>query len=135
MVWDLIWSTSSFYKSETKKVKRGGKSGIQPNWCCQHSITVLSTPPSSMSEGHIWMMWNFWAIVFWTRKRILKLHLLLNLEIFLLLLVKSNEDKQHHLIESWHFIKLQQIFRPHSVCKCKGEKRASLLSKKVQLLH
>ena len=33
----------------TKTVKRGGMSTIWPNWCCQQSITVLSTPPSSMT--------------------------------------------------------------------------------------
>ena len=36
--------TWSFYKSKTKIVK----SAIWPNWYCQQSITVLSTPPSSM---------------------------------------------------------------------------------------
>ena len=51
MVWDLIWGTSSFYKLKIKKVKRGGKSAIRPNWFCRQSITVLSTPSSSMSAG------------------------------------------------------------------------------------
>ena len=50
MAWDLIWGASSFYKSKTKINKRGGKSAIWPNWCCQQSITVLSTPPSSMGS-------------------------------------------------------------------------------------
>ena len=40
-----------FYKSKTKIVKRGGKSAIWPNWCCQQSITVLSTPPSSIHSA------------------------------------------------------------------------------------
>ena len=48
MIGALIWCTPSFYKSKTKKVKRGGKSAIWPNWCCQQSITILSTPPSSI---------------------------------------------------------------------------------------
>ena len=39
---------TKFLKSKTKKVQRGGKSAILPNWCCQQSITVLSTPPFSM---------------------------------------------------------------------------------------
>ena len=48
MFWDLIWDTSPFYKPKTEEVKRGGKSAIWSNWCFQLSITVASTPPSSM---------------------------------------------------------------------------------------
>ena len=51
MVWDLIWCTSSFYKSQIKEVKWGGKSAIWSNWFCRQSITVLSTPPLSMVDG------------------------------------------------------------------------------------
>ena len=48
MVWDLIFGTSSFYKSKTEKVTGGGMSAILPNCCCLLSITVLSTPPPLM---------------------------------------------------------------------------------------
>ena len=51
MVWDLIWGASSFYKSKTKIVKRGGNSAIWPKWSCQQSIIVLFTPPSSMARA------------------------------------------------------------------------------------
>ena len=48
MIWDLIWGTSCFYKSNTEEAKRGGKSVIQPILCCQLSMTMVSTTPSSM---------------------------------------------------------------------------------------
>ena len=38
------------YNGVRTVVKREEMSAIWPNWCCQQSITVLSTPPSSMSE-------------------------------------------------------------------------------------
>ena len=39
-----------FYKSKNEEAKRGGKFAILPTLCCQLSITVVSTPPSSMSQ-------------------------------------------------------------------------------------
>ena len=53
MVWDLIWGVSCFYKSKTEEAKRWGKSAIRPISCCRLSITVVSTPPSSMIKS-IW---------------------------------------------------------------------------------
>ena len=41
------------------KVNRGGKSAILPNWCYRQSITVLSTPPSSMKVSKNEIMKNF----------------------------------------------------------------------------
>ena len=40
--------TSCFYESKTEEAKRGGKLAIWPILCCPLSITVVSTPPSSM---------------------------------------------------------------------------------------
>ena len=48
MGWDSIWGTLRFYKSKTEEAKRGGMSAIWPILCCRLSITVVSTPPSSM---------------------------------------------------------------------------------------
>ena len=59
MVWELIWFISSFISQKLKKLKREGKCAIWPNWFCQQSITVLSTPPSSMKLMH-----NFWLTNF-----------------------------------------------------------------------
>jgi hypothetical protein len=46
--WSEIKGKLCFYKFKTEEAKRGGKSAIQPILCCQLSITVVSTPPSSM---------------------------------------------------------------------------------------
>ena len=56
--WADIWfevCTSCFYKSKTEETKRGGKSAIWPILCCRLSITVVSTPPSSMDFRHFWL--------------------------------------------------------------------------------
>ena len=61
MAWDLIWDTSCFYKSKTEEVKRGGKSAIQPSWCCLLIITVVSTPPSSMRRYRFRPSWLYFS--------------------------------------------------------------------------
>ena len=42
-----------FYKSKTEETKRGGKSAIWHILCCRLSITMVSTPPSSMLMCYI----------------------------------------------------------------------------------
>ena len=50
--WSEIWFEirKVFINQKSKEVKRGWKSAIWPNWFCRQSITVPSTPPSSMSR-------------------------------------------------------------------------------------
>ena len=56
MIWDLIWGIHQVFISQ--KVKREVKSAIWCYWCCQQSITVLSTPPTSMT--YICHMGVYW---------------------------------------------------------------------------
>ena len=104
-----LWQLKSIFFQPSIKLNK-----LNLNWC------------SYLNDGKF-----FGPQYFGVYLECILVHLLFKLESFLLLLVKSNEDQQHHLIESWHFIKLQQISDLTMWCaSARGKKRASLLSKK-----